>query len=508
MRGKACFTPMDHSLRKVSCVTDWGLKALAGLNVMLCAYLVWQHGWEPKYVLPAFIGACSLLVLRLSISARVSITLLMLSTVGALLAANFVLGVRQTMDRQFPRSHWKDVRSGARHIPVLATAAQQLGRPFDLRSRLDVLQDLREKGMDAWPSVSAPLLFAGSPAVYDTPIIVDKTGPLVPLGGISRATTVYCNESGTYIVFQNDEHGFSNPPGLWSTPGLQVAVVGDSFAHGACVDPSESFPGHLRRHFPGTLNLGNDAIGPLAELALVKEYLPALRPQVVVWAYFEQNDFQDLAKERGSLLNNYLQANFTQHLISDQPRIDQALKAYVETVLDAGAWFPTAKSAAVASRHLLTAPQELERLLKFSYLWDFLSRWSSATTAQARATRQWRPRAAAGEEDRRAFRASLEEALRTVQSWGGQLVFVYLPEYDRYAIPSFVDPNRDFVLRTVGDLKIALVDMVEYFPKIEDTLSLFPFRQPAHYTPDGYRLVAERILNHIRPLLSAPQASN
>jgi hypothetical protein len=37
--------------------------------------------------------------------------------------------------------------------------------------------------------------------------------------------------------------------------------------------------------------------GPLLEFAAVREYLPAVRPAVVLWMYFERNDLPDLAKE-------------------------------------------------------------------------------------------------------------------------------------------------------------------------------------------------------------------
>ena len=52
---------------------------------------------------------------------------------------------------------------------------------------------------------------------------------LQPLGGIARVLTVHCNESGSWVTFQSDEHGFRNPLGLWQSGTLDIAAVGDSF---------------------------------------------------------------------------------------------------------------------------------------------------------------------------------------------------------------------------------------------------------------------------------------
>jgi hypothetical protein len=45
--------------------------------------------------------------------------------------------------------------------------------------------------------------------------------------------------------------------------------------------------------------------------------------------------------------------------------------------------------------------------------------------------------------------------------------------------------------------------MVEAFAAQRDPLSLFPFRMPGHYTPEGYRLVAVELTDAISAVPSA-----
>lgn len=77
------------------------------------------------------------------------------------------------------------------------------------------------------------------------------------------------------------------------------------------------------------------------------------------------------------------------------------------------------------------------------------------------------------------------------------MVFVYLPQYERYARPEFFDPNREKVLEIVRSLGIPVIDIHGTFQAQDDVLNLFPFRQPGHYTAEGYRLIADEILRYL-----------
>jgi hypothetical protein len=71
--------------------------------------------------------------------------------------------------------------------------------------------------------------------------------------------------------------------------------------------------------------------GPLVELATLREFLPPFRPKIVLWVYFEGNDYSELREERKSpLLMRHLSKEFNQSLITRQREVDQALLQHVE----------------------------------------------------------------------------------------------------------------------------------------------------------------------------------
>ena len=98
-----------------------------------------------------------------------------------------------------------------------------------------------------------------------------------------------CNESGEWITFRSDEHGFNNPEGIWQSRDISIAAVGDSFAFGACVPADKNFVANPEE-LSGYPEPRDNGAGPLVELAAVKEYLPSLRPKVTLWFYLELND--------------------------------------------------------------------------------------------------------------------------------------------------------------------------------------------------------------------------
>ena len=99
-------------------------------------------------------------------------------------------------------------------LEIRPNSAWEAGRPVDLRSRVAVVRDLRAQGVDAVPRVPGGNQF----------VVSRSDGHVLPiLAGVSMATTVHCNESGQYTIYDADEHGFNNPRGLHGQGPLQVA---------------------------------------------------------------------------------------------------------------------------------------------------------------------------------------------------------------------------------------------------------------------------------------------
>jgi len=66
-----------------------------------------------------------------------------------------------------------------------------------------------------------------------------------PFGGISGCKTVYRDETGKFIIYDADEHGFNNPAGVW-TAKQEITLVGDFFIHAGSVDDGKDIASLLR----------------------------------------------------------------------------------------------------------------------------------------------------------------------------------------------------------------------------------------------------------------------
>ena len=98
------------------------------------------------------------------------------------------------------------------------------------------------------------------------------------------------------------------------------------------------------------------------------------------------------------------------------------------------------------------------------------------------------------------FRDILLEEKTKVENWGGQLYFVYLPQWSRYRWLIGSDENsskRQDVIKMVGSLGIDVIDFHEIIRQQKNPLALFPFEMAGHYNQKGYQLLANQIAKHI-----------
>jgi len=351
-----------------------------------------------------------------------------------------------------------------RALPSLRTrlAARRFGIAFDSRDQFEVVRDLRRVGTDAYPATFPA--WQGLPAGGST---------LLPLGGISNVTTVFCNEMGQFVVYRSDEHGFHNPQGVWSSGRFEVAALGDSFTQGACVPTEQNFVELLRRDYPATLNLGMLGNGPLLMLAGLQEFLTEVKPAIVLWVYTEGNDLNfDLNREkRDARLSEYLIPDHRQRLLERQSESDAFLRGVIDREY-------TSRQAGTMT---MSAPGRFWRL------------WS---LRQALGLQVGESQFDPSRIDLPLFRRILEEARQTTRGWGGKLYFVYNPSETRYHEEKYrrdYDWTRHQVLSIIEDLRLPLIDLHVPISRRPDISELYSYRG-AHFSPAGNRLVAETIL--------------
>jgi len=364
---------------------------------------------------------------------------------------------------------------------------------FDTRSRYQVYQDLKTAGVDAVPRV-LPAFFRESNGIAGSE-------PLFPLAGISKKNTVFCNESGEYSIYLSDRYGFNNPDSEWDTPQTEWLLTGDSFTHGACVEPGEDIAGQIRLITnESALTLGMGGNGPLQELATLKEYAEFRKPKKVLWLYYEENDLSDLKKESSvPLLMSYLKPKFSQNLIQRQKEIDNRLKIFIEkseeNMGDEGlvgkARGLGEKNQTVVNNWFLSKTKAL-RLYHIRGRMGFDDNINTHLHAHNNVRRQMDTSVDP------LFTQILKQTRDQTAAWGGKLYFIYLPAKTRYETGSkgrVLFKHSNAVLEVAKNLGLSIINIHrEVFSSHPDPMSLFPNRMYNHYSPTGYNAVAKAII--------------
>lgn len=376
--------------------------------------------------------------------------------------------------------HGFELRMGLKRPPP-ATAAAIAGRAWDNRSMAEVVDDLRATGRSASPLVQPKPIYLLERGPLRTP-----AGELMPLGGISGETTVFCNEGGAWSIFEADERGFVNPKGAFSRTEIELGLVGDSFTQGACVRSEESHAGLLRARHPSLINLGMGGNGPLIELAGIREYLSRIKPKRVLWFYF-RNDLDDLNAEQDvPLLMKYLEPGFSQGLFDRQAAIDEAERALVARHAPySKRWPPALASIGVSRARTPVWLQDLALAERNSALSALLRLDSSTSLLEFKAA--GRP------PDFELFKNVLRRAKADVAAWSGELTFVYLPDLWFTGTKVKPHPLRARVLEAVREVALPLLDIDAPF-NAEPDLEALRYHPDAHTSPAGYAVIA-RVLN-------------
>ena len=331
--------------------------------------------------------------------------------------------------------------------------AKENGISFDERNGAQVITDLKSSGIIAYPSWY-PKNFISEHTNYEEMIY--------PLGGISNAKIVNCNETGKWEIYESDEYGFNNVKGLYSLP-IDIMLIGDSYVEGQCVGQNKTIAGVLRDRGYNAISLGKGGNGPLIELATLIEYGKAFKPKTVFWMYY-QNDIDDIIAEYNSqsLLHYLNHDSFTQDLTRRQVEIDSFLVDYINTYQKNKDTTKTLKN------------------IRYGVFEKIFKIYNIRARINLRSTSSVSPE----------LENILLKARKIVSDWGGDLYFICLPSFAN--IINDIDPNSALYL--AKKLNIPTIDIhKELFLSSKDPLSFFPYKLDGHYNELGYRKIAEKI---------------
>jgi hypothetical protein len=353
-----------------------------------------------------------------------------------------------------------------------AKTLMKLGFEYDQRTKLEVVKDLKMNDKNVVPS------FHPTSLLNKVKLNKKNSNSPFPLGGVADKITVYSNESGEYIIYKSDRYGFNNPDSQWDSKTIEWLLVGDSFLHGSGAIAGQDIAAKiLDLTSKSVINLGIGGNGPLIEYATLKEYGTNLKPKKVLWVYYEGNDLWDLENERKSaFLMQYMNDKFSQNLINRQTEVNNILNEYIDEKLRQGE--TEALMQDVINKSNWTRLYRIRKLLAF----DEVGIADISITGPP-------------------FVEILNNAKTLVESWGGELYFVYLPEYSRYSkkiISHSQHKSKSDVIEMINTLKIPVIDIhQEVFSNKHNPLLLFPFALPGHYNADGYSEAAKAIVKSV-----------
>jgi hypothetical protein len=348
-------------------------------------------------------------------------------------------------------------------LVVASAVPQPLAFP-DAPSVHDVVRELRSGGVGAYPTVP------GNAIVDRDLTFTTRAGLVHPVTTAPmHATAVLCSESDP-VSYVSDRFGFNNPDSIWDRD-VEVAVIGDSYTHGICVQDRDQIVSRLRERWPGALNLGVRGAGPLVELAILREFAATVRPAAVVWIYYEGNDLYDLGREvERDWLTAYLDPGHAQALQALQGEIDPQYRTWLDSVFSAG--FSEHAAVTVSAVMILGGVARLESIRRLL---------SIGTPFPSRASRLM------------VLPETIGRARDDVRAWGGELYFVYLPSYDRYStLFGSGRWSRREVLDAVGSADVPLIDMHPTFVATGRPSSLWSHPR-GHLNAEGYGIVASKI---------------
>lgn len=297
------------------------------------------------------------------------------------------------------------------------------------------------------------------------------------LSAVPDEPLMLCSMERQPITYRTDAYGFRNPEGT-RHEDAGIMVLGDSFAEGLCLPEGAGVIGQLRGRVSGqVVNTGSRGAGPLFELAVLGRYGPAFRPPVTLMAFFEGNDWENLANEiRTPWLAQAMQPDADFGAVGWTADELRAAEPVITGWWEAGA----------------ASVDEFFR--RRSLLRNFMA---LSNTAQVLGLHYPKARA-----PNPAYAPLLRRAAEITQGWGGRLVIVYIPAHERFVglFPhGFVNEDlRRMVHDAAEEAGLAVIDLTDVFASQPDRKSLYA--ADSHFSAAGATLAADTIATQLAGL--------
>jgi hypothetical protein len=300
------------------------------------------------------------------------------------------------------------------------------------------------------------------------------TLPEAALSGIPLSKVYFCNRGDEAVIYMADRNGFNNPDDLYSDV-VDVVMLGDSFVEGFCLKPGTDVLAKLRETHPRTIGLASRGSGPLFELAMLERFGSRLRPKTVIIAFFEGNDWENLAGElQLQWLSKALEANADFGPAEMPPEQLQKMRSFVSGFAD-------------------NRVGVLEVFKRTNIVRNFLALHQTMAVFGLSYPKVARPQPA--------FHKILTRAKEFVSAWNSDLKLVYIPQVDRYrgliGHDFAYDSTHDLVLAAAKQAGVGVIDLTDLFWAMPDPAGFYA--EDSHLSERGAAQMARIIAQQIAP---------
>jgi len=362
--------------------------------------------------------------------------------------------------------------------------AKKLGLEFDKRSKFEIYNEMLKRKIKVAPTIPPNDFFIN----YK---LYKSKEDIYSLSGISNIKTVFCNEGGKRIIYDSDRYGFRNKKEIWDRNEVDFILLGDSYAHGACVEDEDTI--HERIIFytnKSILNLGYQGHGPLMQLASLKEYGASKKPKKIIWFYLETNDIDNLVYEyQWDVFKKYLtKPAYSQNLLLKQEEINKNHNLIIKSIYadkEIGDKEKKIKKKYTATNFVFDLNQLIKLYNLRLFISYFIPREYSLVNDYYSPIKTFK-----------IYEKILDEAIKVSIKWEGQIYFVYIPSSTRYfsgGIQRYPKRKYEYMKKMILKKKLRLIDLKKEVFEKYDNQNLYPLNLNGHPNEKGYDLIAEYI---------------
>ena len=333
-----------------------------------------------------------------------------------------------------------------------------------------------------------PSLSIYSPPIHSLRIDKFINEKIYPLSGKSFSKTLICNEIGDYVFIDSDRYGFNNKDSNWNN-NVDVLLVGDSYAFGECVQFKYSIANNLIKSNYSSISLGYGSNGPLATLGTIREYGSIIKPKKVFWIFFSGNDLEDLDREKKiKILNKYLNFNFSQNLINKQKNIDKIYSEYFDQE------YRRLKNSWPYKFSLI-------KIFNLSILKEFINNYFLITKIKISEKNDKKDVIdIINNYDYEVFSKIINLAKKEVESWGGDLIFLYVPSpinFQNGVLDFENEYLKNKIFKLIKEKNLHFIDIGEKIMNSKLTSNEIYALGYGHFTKKGYKIVSTEIIEHL-----------